>query len=86
MPARQATTSIWVVLGVAVTVLFGVFSFVWSIIQGQVTDLKTEFVKYQNDARWSYATKDYVNGKLEGLKEEELTYRKGLERELLRKQ
>lgn len=85
MPARRETTSIWVVLGVAVTVLFGVFSFVWSVIQAQVTDLKAEFSKYQGDARWSYATKDYVNGKIEGIKEEQATYRRGLERELSRK-
>ena len=73
-------TSIWVILSVAVTVMFGVFTFIWSIIQGQINDVKTEFVKYQSDARWNFATKDYVNGKIEGIKDEETTYRKGLER------
>ena len=80
MPAPRTGTSVWVILGVAVTVMFGVFSFVWSVVQAQVSDLKAEFTKYQADARWQYATKDYVNGKLDGLKDEEMTYRKGLER------
>ena len=82
MPRRTGGggATIWVILSVAVTVIFGVFTFVWSIIQGQINDMKAEFVKYQSDARWSYATKDYVNGKIEGIKDEETTYRKGLER------
>ncbi len=76
MASRSSGTSLWVILSLAATVMFGIFGFVWSIIQGQVNDLKTEFVKYQADSRWAYASKDFVIGKLEGIKEEETTYRK----------
>lgn len=79
-PATSGNATIWVILSVAVTVMFGVFGFIWSIIQAQITDMKTEFVKYQSDSRWQYATKDFVTGKLEGIKDEEATYRRGLEK------
>jgi len=81
MPRQTSSgASVWIILSVAVTVMFGIFGFVWSIITGQINDVKIEFTKYQNDARWNFATKDYVNGKIDGIKDEETTYRKGLER------
>lgn len=80
MPAARTSTSFWVVLGVAATIFFGVSSFVWSILQGQISELRTSLDKAKEDARWSYATKDYVNGKVDGIKEEEQAYRKGIER------
>lgn len=82
MTARRTNASVWVILSVAATVLFGVFGFVWSIIEGQVSELRSSLDKAKEDARWSYATKDYVNGKIDGIKEEELTYRKGIEKVL----
>ena len=82
MPRQSSASgaSVWIILSVAVTVMFGVFGFVWSIIQGQINEFKTDFIKYQTDARWQYATKDYVNGKIDGIKDEETTYRKYVER------
>lgn len=82
MPRQSSASgaSVWIILSVAVTVMFGVFGFVWSIIQGQINEFKTDFIKYQSDARWQYATKDYVNGKIDGIKDEEATYRKYVER------
>lgn len=80
MPAARTSSSVWVILSVAATVLFAVFGFVWSIIEGQVSELRGDLNKAIENARWSYATKDYVNGKIDGIKEEQLTYRKGLER------
>lgn len=82
MPAPRRPSNIWVILSVAATVAFGIFSFVWSVIEGQISELRNDFVKYQADARWNFATKDYVNGKIDGIEKEELTYRKGLERSL----
>jgi hypothetical protein len=80
MPAARTNASVWVILGLAATVLFSVFGFVWSILEGQVSELRTSLEKAKEDARWSYATKDYVNGKVDGIKDEEKTYREGLER------
>ena len=80
MPAVRQTSNIWIILGVAATVFSTAFGFVWSVISGQNAELRNDLVKYQTDARWQFATKDYVNGKIEGIKEEETTYRKGLER------
>ena len=82
MPAPRRNSNVWIILSVAATVAFGLFSFVWSVIEGQISELRNDFVKYQGDARWNFATKDYVNGKIDGIKDEELTYRKGLERAL----
>ena len=77
MPRQTPSgASVWIILSVAVTVMFGIFGFVWSIITGQINDVKADFNKYQSDARWAYATKDYVNGKIDGIKDEETTYRK----------
>jgi len=83
--AVKAGTSVWVTMSAAATVLFGLFGFVWSILEGQISELRKDLDKSREDARWNYATKDYLNGKLEGIKEEERTYRRGLERELARK-
>jgi hypothetical protein len=82
MPAPRTSASVWVILGVAATVLFSVFGFVWSIIEGQVSELRGSLEKAKEDARWSYATKDYVNGKIDGIKDEEKTYRDGIEKRL----
>ena len=78
----QTSASVWVILSVALTAMFGVSSFVWSIIQSQISEIRSDIGKYKEDARWQYATKDYVNGKLDGIQQEEATYRKGLERSL----
>lgn len=79
MPARMvSSTSVWVILSVAVTVAFGLFGFVWSILEGQISDVK-------NELKWSYATKDFVIGKIDGIKDEEQTYRKGIEKILDKK-
>lgn len=82
MAQRRSSSGIWIILSVAVTVVFGIFSFVWSIVEGQIAELRNDFVKYQSDARWNFATKDYVNGKIDGIEKEETTYRKGLERQI----
>ena len=82
MAQRRSSTGIWIILSVAVTIAFGIFSFVWSVVESQINDLRNDFVKYQTDARWNFATKDFVIGKLDGIKDEEKTYRKGLERQL----
>lgn len=79
--ATKSSASVWVTMSAAATVLFGLFGFVWSILEGQINDLRKEMDKAREDARWNYATKDYVNGKIDGIKEEERTYRRGLERE-----
>lgn len=83
--AVRASPSVWVTMSAAATVLFGLFGFVWSILQGQVNDLRNELSRAKEDARWSYATKDFVEGKINGIKEEEGTYRKWLERDLNKK-
>jgi len=76
MPTPRTNTTVWVILSLAATVLFGVSSFVWSILEGQISELRADMNKATQDARWQYATKDYVNGKIDGIKEEEATYRK----------
>jgi len=83
--AGRSGASVWITMSAAATVLFGLFGFVWSILQGQITELRADLRKATEDARWNYATKDYVNGKLEGLKDEERTYRRGVDRELHKK-
>lgn len=84
MAARKSGSAIWIILSVAVTVSFGIFSFIWSVVEGQISELRNDFVKGQTDARWNFATKDYVNGKIEGMKDEEKTYRDGMERRLIK--
>lgn len=79
---RRTGSSVWIIMSVAVTVLFGVFSFVWTIVEGQISEVRADLMKYQSDNRWSYATKDFVTGKVDGIKEEETTYRRMLERQL----
>lgn len=78
--ASRTQTSVWVILSVALTAMFGVFGFVWSIVQSQISEIRQDISKYKEDVRWQYATKDFVNGKLDGIRDEETTYRKGLER------
>ena len=92
MPAaRRDSRNTLIISSAAVTIAFGVFSFVWSVIEGQISELRNDFIKYQTEARWNFANKDYVNGKIEGIKEEQKTYRGGiatiigLERELAAK-
>ena len=80
MAARRGTTNIWVIFSVVATVMTFACGFVWSIIQGQVNDNKADLAKYKEDSRWQYATKDYVNGQITGIKDEEKTFRWGLER------
>lgn len=82
MAQRRSNSGIWIILSVAVTISFGIFSFVWSIVEGQIAELRNDFVKYQTDARWNFATKDFVIGKIDGIKDEEATYRKGIEQRL----
>ncbi len=82
MAASKTNASVWVILSVAVTVLFSIFGFVWSILEGQVSELRSDLNKSKEDARWQYATKDYLNGKIDGIKDEEKTYREGLEKRL----
>lgn len=82
MAPRRTSTSVWVILSVAVTVVFGIFSFVWSIVEGQIADVRSDIVKRDNDARWVFATKDFVTGKIDGIKEERDTYRRMLEKQL----
>jgi len=77
---RKTQTSVWVILSVALTAMFGVSSFVWSIVQSQITEIRADIGKFKDDARWQYATKDFVTGKIDGIQQEEATYRKGLER------
>ena len=76
MPAPRTSGNVWIILSVAVTVMFGVFGFVWSIVTAQISEVRSDLTKYKDDARWTFATKDYVNGKIDGIKEEEATYRK----------
>lgn len=87
MATRRSGSNLWIIFSVAVTVAFGLFGFVWSIVEGQIGDnkrdydnkiaeLRNDFIKYQTEARWNFATKDFVTGKIDGIKEEEATYRK----------
>ncbi len=82
MATGKTNASVWVILSVAATVLFGVFGFVWSILEGQISELRNDVNKATADARWQYATKDFVDGKINGIKDEEKTYREGLEKRL----
>ena len=84
--ATKAGPGVWVTMSAAATVLFGLFGFVWSILQGQITELRADLNKAREDSRWNYATKDYLNGKLDGIREEERTFRRWLERDLNKKQ
>lgn len=85
MPARRTDgANVWTILSVGAFVVVSVFGFVWSIITAQITDVKNEMLKMSNDARWVYASKEAVNEKIQGLKDEELAYRKGLERILVK--
>src|SRR5450755_4865138 len=72
--SRTTSSSVWIILSVAVTVVFGVFSFIWSVVEGQITELRTDMAKRDNDERWVYATKDFVIDKVEGIKDEQNNY------------
>ena len=76
MPAARPNTSTWVVVGIIATAGFSAFTFVWSVVEGQISEMRADFTKAQADARWQYATKDYVNGKIDEINHEEQTYRK----------
>ena len=84
MAQLRTSSSVWIILSVAVTVAFGIFSFVWSVVESQITELRNDMIKYQGEARWNFATKDFVIGKIDGMKEEEATFRKGLERQFVK--
>lgn len=88
--SKTAGTSYWVVILAAASVVVSIGSNILSNskeeiknvkidISAQIHELKADFLKWQNDARWNYATKDFVNGRIDGIKEEEKTYRKGVE-------
>ena len=57
----------------------------WSLAnpRGDIKELKDDvnkqFAKIENDLKWSFASKDLVNGKVDSIKEENLTYRRGME-------
>ena len=58
----------------------------WSLAnpRGDIKELKDDvgkqFAKIENDLKWQFASKDLVNGKIDSIKEENTTYRLGMER------
>ena len=58
----------------------------WSLAnpRGDIKELKDDvgkqFAKIENDLKWQSASKDLANGKIDSIKEENTTYRLGMER------
>lgn len=80
-----SNTSQWVIVIAGLGVVMSLGNGFWSLAnpRGDIKELKDDvgkqFAKIENDLKWQFASKDLVNGKVDSIKEENLTYRRGLE-------
>jgi hypothetical protein len=94
MAARRAnvgsSTSQWVIVIAGLGVVMSLGNGFWSLAnpRGDIKELKDDvgkqFAKIENDLKWQFASKDLVNGKIDSIKEENTTYRRGMEALILR--
>ena len=81
-----SNTSQWVIVIAGLGVVMSLGNGFWSLAnpRGDIKELKDDnekhFAKLENDLKWQFASKDLVNGKIDSIKEEGVTYRLGMER------
>src|ERR1035437_3057498 len=81
-----SSTSQWVIVIAGLGVVMSLGNGFWSLAnpRGDIKELKDDmskqFAKIENDLKWQFASKDLVNGKIDSIKEENVTYRLGMER------
>ena len=90
MAARRtgggSNTSQWVIVIAGLGVVMSLGNGFWSLAnpRGDIKELKDDnekhFAKLENDLKWQFASKGLVNGKIDSIKEENTTYRLGMER------
>src|SRR5665213_1947203 len=88
MSARGSSSggmNYWVIVIAVIGVIMSIGNGFWSLAnpKGDITELKADFAAYKKEVsdtmRWSTASKDFVTGQIAAIKDENATYRRGLE-------